>query len=106
MNQLIYQLVMKRAHNNYQVFDFNLLSCFNNENMSTIEGIDEFTSKFPSEIELKNILYENNFIEADEVKNPLVIIFYENGKLREEKFGVVYKEDQEYIKEEQIKQFI
>ena len=102
----MYQLAMKRAHNNYLFFDVELLECFNNEDMKTIEGIDEFTSKFASEDELKNVFYENNFIEAFEVDNPLLIVFYEKGKWREEKFGIVYKQDKEYIKEDKIKNFI
>ena len=88
---MIYNLVMKIGNNNYQSFDFNLLSEYNGENLNTLEGIDTFTSKFSSEEELKMSLLEANFINAEDFSKEMKIIFYENGKMREEKYGICYQ---------------
>ena len=83
---------MKLGNNNYQSFDFNLLDCYNNEDLTTLEGIDSFSSKFINEDDLKLQLLKANFINPEDFTKDMKIIFFENGKIREEKYGICYQD--------------
>ena len=101
-----YNLVMRVNNNNYQPFDFNMLESYENENLSSLEGIDNFTSKYKEELELKYDLYRANFINIEDANNDLKIIFYENGSNREYKYGLVFEEAKEFTSSDRIIEFL
>lgn len=101
-----YNLVMKINNNNYQPFDLNLLSKYNKENLTSLEGIDKFTSKYNDELELKQDLLNANFIDIDDFNKELKIIFFENGNIREYKYSICYSEAREFLNEDRIIFFI
>lgn len=101
-----YQLAMRRANNNYLLFELSRLEEFKNINTSTLEGIDSLTSQYNNEDEIKAILLENNFIDVEDLESPLVIIFYENEKWRQERYGICFKEHINCITNEFLIEFI
>lgn len=88
-----YLLVIKRNNNDYLPLEWHLTSYYNGENLSTIEGIDSFTSKI-TKAELLAEVLKLNMIDDDEKFLDFAIIYYEKGKNREEKEGTIFLEDQ------------
>ncbi len=92
-----YMLVMERRPKDYMPFDYDKLSQYENENLNTLEGIDHFTSKFNDEEDLKEKLLQANFIEENEFNSKMKIVFKENNGIRENKYGICYKNEQEFL---------
>lgn len=101
-----YELVMKKAKKFYQPFDLDRLSRYDKENLTTLEGIDAFTSKYEDEMDLKNDLLEANYISVDELDNELKIIFYEKDNTREFEYGICYKNMNYFFDGDNIANFI
>ena len=101
-----YQLVMKQGRDNYQPFDLEMLSEFSKQQLTTLEGIDAFTSQFSNQESIKKVLLDANFIEADQLANELKIIFFENGRIREYKYGLCYRYNISFLNQDTIKNFI
>ncbi len=103
---MFYQLVMKKANNNYQPFDLKLFKNYEGEDLTSIIGIDNFTTKYKNEDELKKDLLEANFINIYDLEKDLLIVYYENEKWREEKFGLLFQDDKNIIAVETIINFL
>lgn len=86
-----YLLSVKRGNNDYLPLEWNVLPCYEGENLHTLEGIDEFTSKqfMPS---LMMMAIEEQIVSGDERFQDVVIIFKEKGKYREVKEGSIFKD--------------
>ena len=101
-----YKLVMKNGNNNYQPFDFELLDSYNNENLNDLKGIDEFTSNYDDDLQLKYDLFAANFIEYSDLDKPFKIIYYENSRIRESKYGLSFKNSKDYLDSDKIIEFL
>lgn len=92
-NKRNYLLAIKRNNNDYLPLEWNLTSSYDNEELTTIEGIDAFTSKI-TRISLLTDALALNIIDLEEKYKSFVIIYYEKGKTRELKEGPVFQEDE------------
>ena len=86
-----YMLVMERRPKDYMPYDYSIMPEYNGADLTTLEGIDAFTSQFNDENELKSALLAANFIDDNELDKKMKIIFKENEGIRENKYGVCYK---------------
>lgn len=100
-NDIQYMLAIKIDKNSYRPLEWEQLSSYNSENLTTLEGIDKFTSKTNENDLVKEIINENLLELTDLIQN-FTIIYKEKGKIRELKEGVIFKESKECIKEENI----
>ena len=86
-----YLLSIRRGNNDYLPLEWNVLPCYEGENLHTLEGIDEFTSKqFKTSLML--VALEEKIVSEDERFQDVVIIFKEKGKYREVKEGSIFKD--------------
>lgn len=98
-------LVIKRDNNDYLPFEWNLLTNQNDININSLEEIDSFTKSL-TRVELLSKALSYNLIELSEKFTSFAIIYYENGKTRELKEGVIFKEDVEILNEQEFIDFI
>ncbi len=103
---MFYQLIMKKGNKNYQPFDLQLLNKYDGEELTTLEGIDNFTTKYKNENELKEDLLAANFINVYDLEKDLLIVYYENENWREEKFGLLFQDDKNIIEVDTIINFL
>lgn len=89
MESIRYMLVIKRMNNDYRPIPWCSLPFCENEDLNTLEGIDEFTKK-TSEVDLLNDLLDHAIVDEDEIFEKFTIIYKENGKTREIKEPVIY----------------
>ena len=73
-------LVMERRPKDYMPFEYDKLPQYNGEDLTSLEGIDEFTCKFTSEEDLKAEIVMTNCIDDFESSNKMKIVYYENEK--------------------------
>ncbi len=92
MTERKYLLAIKRDNNDYLPLEWNLTNFFDGENLTTLEGIDSFT-KHITQVDLINDIINKNMISPSEKFRNFVIIYYENGKIREDKEGPIFKDD-------------
>lgn len=76
--------------------EFQKLSKYK-EGAYSLEEIDEFTSKFSNEIELKRKLFERGLISRDELNQKIEIRMKLNGKLEKVRHGLVYSNIKKYL---------
>lgn len=88
-----YLLVIKRNNNDYLPLEWHFTSYYNDENLSTLEGIDKFTSQL-TRIDLLAEVLNLNMIDGNEKFIDFSIIYYEKGKTREVKEGTIFLEDE------------
>ena len=96
-----YMLVIKRKHNDYLPLEWNLLKSYNGDDLTTLEGIDNFT-KGRSKAELIEEILEENMVDGNEFFQEFSIIYFENNRYRELKDGPIFNLecnalDSEYI---------
>lgn len=100
-----YCLVLKRKNNDYLPIEWNLLKFYNGENLYTLEGIDEFTSKITRK-ELIEELLNNNLVSPTDPFSGFAIIFKSKNKTRELKEGSIFREDNAVLSEEELINFL
>lgn len=100
-----YLLVIKRDNNDYLPFEWNLLSDQNGKIINSLEEIDTFTKSL-TRVDLLAKALSLNLLDLTDKFTSFAIIYYENGKTRELKEGVVFKEDIEILSEQEFINFI
>lgn len=85
-----YLLVIRSHHNNFIPFEWNLTKKYAGENLSTLEGIDAYTSKY-TEIELIEELLELNLISLNDSYAGFAIIYNEKNRTRVLDSGVIFQ---------------
>jgi hypothetical protein len=100
-NVIKYMLVVKQDNNSYRPLEWQALHIYNNEDLSTLEGIDAFTSKVNSELLIKYIL-EEALAEDDDLFQEFIIIYKEKGKYREVKEGVIFNTLAPFVTDQSI----
>ena len=68
----------------------------NDIDIYNLENIDEFTIQFDNENALKNEFIKANFMDEEDRDKKLKIVFYENGKFRELKYGLLFQKSLDY----------
>lgn len=86
-----YLLVIKRNNKDYLPLEWNLTSYYGGENLNTIEGIDQFTSKM-TQGELIADIINNNIVSGKERFIKFAIIYSENGRIRELREEVIFQD--------------
>lgn len=76
--------------------EFTRVSRFKNDCYS-LEELDLFTSKFNDIIDLKEVLYENNLINNDEILSDISIRIKSNNKLVKVKYDMVYSNSVKFL---------
>ena len=76
--------------------EFTRVSRFKNDCYS-LEELDLFTSKFNDIIDLKEVLYENNLINNDEILSDISIRIESNNKLVKVKYDMVYSNSVKFL---------
>jgi len=89
-------LTIKRNNNDYLPLEWHLTSFYQGEDLTTLKGIDKFTTKI-TRAELINEILEENMVDGNEKYRYFAIIYYEKGKNREVKEGTIFKEDQHIL---------
>ncbi len=82
-------LAAKRDKNDYLPLEWSKTSLYAGEDMNSLEGIDQFTSK-TTELDLLNEILACGLMDLEDKYMQFVIIFFENGKWREVKEGVAF----------------
>lgn len=80
--------------------EIDLESIFNIKTQSSIQTIDEFTTNFNNEDELKYYLLSKGLINNKEYNSKISIIYRYNGKIQ--KLPVIYKNQKGYITDEML----
>lgn len=104
-NNRKYMLAVKRGNNNYLPLEWQLCKSYDNENLSTLEGIDHLTSLlYPDELAMEavnaKLMTEYEHIEG------FSIIYEEKDKVRELKEGVIYYDEEFCLGFYLVKEFI
>lgn len=100
-----YLLTIKRDNNDYLPLEWQLTNLYEGENLFSLEGIDQFTSKTTRPELVREVLNEN-MIDGKEKYESFAIIYYEKGKTRELKDGTIFQEDENVLSEENFILFI
>ena len=100
-----YVLTIRRGKNNYLPLEWELANNYHGEDLSTLEGIDKFTSSTDIP-ELFTDLIDKSVIEADETFQGIAIIFYEKGNVREVPYGPVFNDMKDKLNGSNIIDFI
>lgn len=87
-----YMLAIKRGNKDYLPLEWNVLPCYENENLNTLGGIDTFTSKL-FKVDLIDSIISEGIISDTEKFQDFVTIYKDNGRYREVKEGTIFKED-------------
>lgn len=100
-NDTQYMLVIKVDKNNYRPLEWEQLPSYKKEDLSTLEGIDKFTSK-QKEYKLLEEIMEKHLVEPDDLFQEFTIIYKEKGRVREIKDGVIFEEKSTSIQDKEI----
>ena len=84
-----YMLAIKRDNNDYLPLEWQYTKYYEKENMSTLDGIDHFTSLYFND-ELLEEAVDSKLVNPFEKCKGLSIIYKEKGKFRELKEGVIF----------------
>lgn len=96
-----YMLVIRVDKNNYRPLEWEQLPEYNKEDLTTLEGIDQFTSKQKEHILLSDIM-DNSLVEPNDFFQSFAIIYREKGRVREVKEGVIFIEESNSINDKEI----
>lgn len=96
-----YMLVIKVDKNNYRPLEWEQLSSYNKEDLTTLEGIDKFTSK-QKEYKLLEEIMDKALVEPNDLFNSFSIIYKEKGRVREIKEGVIFEDNSDSINDKEI----
>jgi hypothetical protein len=94
-------LVIKTGNKSYLPIEWETIKDYNHENLYTLEGIDAFTSRF-IEAELLIEALDQNIISNKDPFRKITIIYKENGKEREVKEGVIYRDSDDVLTEQEF----
>lgn len=101
----IYCLVIKRKNNDFLPVDWNLTKFYQGENLYTLDGIDNFTTKTTRKALIEEII-EKNLVSPDEQFERFSIIYKTKKGARELKEGVIFKEDTAVLSEDELIDFL
>lgn len=101
----IYCLVIKRKNNDFLPIEWNLTKFYQGENLYTLDGIDSFTTKTTRK-ELIEDLLSKNIVTPTEEFTSFAIIYKTKKGARELKEGVIFKEDNAVLSEEELIEFL
>lgn len=96
-----YMLAIKRNRGDFQPLEWNRLPFYDNENLSTLEGIDTFTTKTNLPTLLYTIL-DNNILDGRDYFQNFTIIFEEKERVREVKEGVAFEDSLPFFNDDLI----
>ncbi len=100
-----YRLVIKRGNKDYIPLEWTLASTYEGEDLTTLEGIDTFTTK--SDIpELFQDIIDKAIIEPEEKVQDVSIIFFEKGNVREVPHGAIFSDLQGKVNPDTVINFI
>lgn len=100
-NDLQYMLVIKRGKNDYRPLEWHTLPIYNKEDLTTLEGIDKFTSNTNS-VDLINYILDESLAEDHDLFQEFAIIYKEKGKYREVKEGVIFNTLAPFVTDQSI----
>lgn len=100
-NDTQYMLVIRVDKNNYRPLEWEQLPKYNKEDLTTLEGIDKFTSK-QKEYKLLEDIMNKSLVEPNDLFQSFAIIYREKGRVREIKDGVIFAEDASSINDNEI----
>ena len=100
-----YRLAIKRGNKDYLPLEWNLVSTYNGEDLTTLEGIDAFTTKTDIPGLFQEII-DKAIIDPEEKVQDVSIIFYEKGNIREVPHGAIFNEFQGKINSNTLVEFI
>lgn len=100
-----YLLAIERNPHDYMPIPWHLTNLYNDEVITSLEGIDSFTSKMDEET-LKQELISESIIDEDMKNNPFVIIFEDNKKIRKLQYGPCFIDEYNAIEFETIVNYI
>lgn len=86
---MVYVLSFERNKNDYVPIDLSLLDA--NLSITSLEELDRYTMSMHEE-EFRNLALESNIYSNEEVFSPIVITYYENGKIRKLEEGPVFQD--------------
>lgn len=98
---MAYYLTIKKGKEYYKlnissVDRFERFSRFKEEAMS-LEEIDNFTTKFKGEVELKTYLFQNGILDADSLIKEISIRRKNKEQLIKVRYGLAYSDDIKYL---------
>ena len=91
-----YLLAIKRNNKDYLPLEFNLTKEYQGEDLTTLEGIDNFTKKL-FDVDLIMSSLDSNIVDATEKFQSFVIIYKDKNKYRELKDGPIFKNDENIL---------
>ena len=100
-----YLLVIKRNNNDYLPLEWHLTPFYANEDLTTLEGIDAFTSRL-TKFDLLTEVMSMNIIDGQERFKDFAIIYNEKGKIRELKEGTIFKGENSVLNDNEFIQYI
>lgn len=96
-----YMLVIRVDKNNYRPLEWEQLPEYNKEDLTSLEGIDQFTSK-QKEYNLLSDIMDKSLVEPNDFFQSFAIIYREKGRVREVKEGVIFIEESNSINDKEI----
>lgn len=103
--ELKYLLAIKRGNNDYLPLEWHLTRYYNNEDLTSLEGIDKFTKRITRQ-ELITEALALNMIDLDERYIDFSIIYPKGNKFNELKEGCIFKDDLNILDEDFILSYI
>ncbi len=100
-----YALAIKRGNNDYLPLDCQFADSYQNEDLSTLEGIDHLTLNTDIPTLLQDMI-DKSVVDPDEKIQGLSIIFSEKGRKREVPYGPIFNDFANLVTPEAIKRFI
>jgi hypothetical protein len=94
-------LVIRVDKNNYRPLEWEQLPEYNKEDLTTLEGIDQFTSK-QKDYNLLSDIMDKSLVEPNDFFQSFAIIYREKGRVREVKEGVIFIEESNSINDKEI----
>lgn len=94
----------KRNSNEY--IDFSKIEKFKALDSTKLKNIDNFTSIFKNEEELKFYLCQEGLIDLDSINNNLKIVYKYKKQDKKVPYGLVFEEDMKLFNERMIKQIL
>ena len=96
-----YMLVIRVDKNNYRPLEWEQLPEYNKEDLTSLEGIDQFTSK-QKDYNLLSDIMDKSLVEPNDFFQSFAIIYREKGRVREVKEGVIFIEESNSINDKEI----
>ena len=99
---MAYYLTIQKKKGEYQELNIRGMKEFERSTRFTgtsysLKEIDDFTSKFGSEVELKSKLYDKGIIDLEDITKEISIRMKKNDALEKVKYGLVYADIKKYL---------